>query len=120
MQTQQMIQGLAPGRERGKVVSVAVVGLLHIGVIYTLLVALEIVPNPVAPTPPISIRVLDQTRTTLQPLPDPLPGVVMTHPTPPNPTPPPIDIDTSLRGALTASTPNTSPGATVQTQPAGP
>jgi hypothetical protein len=102
MQMLQTAQGLAPVRKQGKLVSVALVGSLHLAVIYTLLVALDIVPNPVAPTPPISIRVLPQTKTTPQAPSAPMRGVVLTHPDLPNPTPPPIDIDASLPRGPTA------------------
>ena len=42
------------------VVSVTLVAGIHIAVIYTLLVALEIVPNPVALPPQIVARLIDQ------------------------------------------------------------
>jgi len=119
MQTLQTAQGLAPVRKQGKLVSVALVGSLHLAVIYTLLVALEIVPNPVAPTPPISIRVLPQTKTTPQQPPDPIRGVVLTHPALPNPTPPPIQIDASAPREPTAINPNVSPGPVAPVQPIG-
>ena len=70
MQTLQTIHGVAPVRKQGTLISLALVGSLHIAVIYTLLVALEIVPNPVAPPPPpISAQVLDQTKAIPQPPP---------------------------------------------------
>jgi protein TonB len=113
MQTLQTIHGVAPVRKQGKFISVALVGSLHIAVIYTLLVALEIVPSPVAPpTPPILARVLDQTKTMPQPLPHPMRGVVLTHPTAPNPTPPPIVIQNVPNGP-TAIRPNTTVTAPV-------
>jgi protein TonB len=119
MQTLQTAQELAPLRKQGKLVSVALVGSLHLAVIYTLLVALDIVPNPVAPTPPISIRVLPQTKTTPQPPSAPMRGVVLTHPDLPNPTPPPIDIDASLPRGPTAINPNVSSGPAAPVQPVG-
>ena len=110
MQTLQTIHGVAPVRKQGTLISLALVGSLHIAVIYTLLVALEIVPNPVAPPPPpISAQVLDQTKAIPQPPPVPVRGVVLTHPTPPNPAPPPIDIQNIPTGP-TAITPNSAAG----------
>lgn len=81
----------APVHKPGKLVSVALVGSLHIAVIYTLLVALDIVPNPVKPAPPISIRMLSQTKTE-NPPPASFPGVAMARPTTPSAVPPPIHI----------------------------
>jgi protein TonB len=117
MQMSQTAQGLASVRKQGKLVSVALVGSLHLAVIYTLLVALDIVPSPVAPTPPISIRVLPQTKTAPQP--PPVRGVVLTRPASPNPTPPPIQIDASLPRGPTAISPNVSSGAATPVQPVG-
>lgn len=119
MQTLQTAQGLAPVRKQGKLVSVALVGSLHLAAIYILLVALEIVPNPAAPTPPIAIRVLPQTKTTPQPPPNPMRGVVLTHPALPDPTPPPIQIDASVPREPAAIHPNVSPGPVAPVQPIG-
>lgn len=46
--------------ERGRFVNAVVVGALHLGAIYTLLVAFDVVPNPVAPSPPIDFSIIDR------------------------------------------------------------
>ncbi|HEX3945333.1 MAG TPA: energy transducer TonB [Rhizomicrobium sp.] len=111
METLQTIHGVAPVRRRGKLVSVALVGSLHLAVIYTLLVALEIVPNPVAPPPPIiHVTVFDHIK--VIPLPQmPDSGVALTHPrTPFNATPPPINIQNLPTGpGVIAPNPSSGP-----------
>jgi protein TonB len=88
MHTFETVSGLSGKRKSGKFVSVALVGSLHVAAIYTLLVALDIVPNPVKPMPPIDIHIIRQEpkKTTPPPLTD---KVVLTHPSelPPPPTP---------------------------------
>jgi protein TonB len=120
METLQTIHGVSPVQRQGKVVSVALVGSLHVAVIYTLLVTLDIVPNPVAPPPPppISARVLDQTKIAPQPLPAPTRGVMLTRPTQPNPTPPPIDIQNIPNGPTAITPNNTAPGPVAPVRPA--
>jgi len=116
METLQTIHGVAPVRRQGKVVSVALVGSLHVAVIYTLLVTLDIVPNPVAPPPIIHATVLDHTKTAPPPTVR-LPTVVFAHPTTPsNPTPPPIAIQ-NLPTVPGTITPNTATGPITPIEP---
>src|ERR1041385_6968035 len=91
--------GNAAVRSPKKLASAILVGWLHLGAIYTLLVALDVVPNPVAPPPPIiTARVLDQTKTTPPPS-SPQGSVVLRHPTSlPGPRQPKIDIQNVQNG----------------------
>ena len=116
MHTFESVHANAPVREQGKFTGAAIVGALHIGAIYALLVALEVLPNPAAPPLPVSVRVLHpETKTPPQP-PDPAEGVVLTHPNSPGPTPPTIDVQNVPTGPG-AVTPNTEMGAVVPMQP---
>jgi periplasmic protein TonB len=117
METLQTINGVAPVRRQGKLISVALVGSLHVAVIYTLLVALEIVPSPIAPPPPvIHATVLDQTKTAPPPTVR-LPTVVFAHPTTPsNPTPPPIAMQ-NLPSDPGTITPNAATGPIIPVEP---
>ena len=87
MHTFETAHGLPRERKSGKVFSVALVGSLHIAAIYTLLVALDIVPNPIIPKPTILIiHVIHQVQPT-HTLPPVAPTrVVLTRP-PENPVP---------------------------------
>jgi protein TonB len=79
-------------RKQSTLPSVLLVGSLHVAAIYTLLVALDVVPNPAAPTPPINIRSIEAAPPKPQPLPV-LDHPVFAQPTRPQPVPvPPIEI----------------------------
>lgn len=70
-------------REWGRLVNVALVGGLHIGAIYTLLVALDVVPNPVAPSPAINLKIFEP-QAKIPPIPVAGSGPTLRHPTMPH------------------------------------
>jgi protein TonB len=86
----------APAAER-RTFTVAAVAALHVGVIYVIMGALNIVPMPQF-TPPIDIRVINPPKPAVS---DPLPPVspiVFGHVTNNDVPPPPIDINRTLTG----------------------
>lgn len=81
---------VAPAAER-RTFTIAFVGLLHVAVIYTILVALNIAPSPLAGVPGITVlppKVIDH-----PPTQQPPPAVIMTHPDPGTVVKPIITID---------------------------
>jgi len=76
--------------ERGKLVNLVLVGALHLGAIYTLLVALDIVPNPVAPTPPVDFTFIDRPPQKIPPTPASGSGPDLRHAAVPRPPVAPI------------------------------
>ena len=78
---------IAPARER-RFVIVALVGALHIAAIYTLLVALDIVPPPIA-EPSTNFRIIPLPQNPTAPPPPPTGHVVFARPDNPAAVPPP-------------------------------
>ena len=84
--------GHAPrGADKQRYLSVALVVSLHVAVIYVLLTAFEIIPNPFRPTPPVITRIIQQTehRDTFPQFPD---NHRFIRPVVPEPDQPVIDI----------------------------
>jgi protein TonB len=69
---------VAPAAER-RTLSIAFVVALHVAVIYTILVAMRVVPSPL-PDTPTRFRVIDQTPPIDNHPPPPLPSPTMAHP----------------------------------------
>lgn len=90
-------------RPERNLLSAGLVASLHLAVIYTLLVALDVVPNPIKPTPPIHVHMINQTLPKPQPPEPPAPGkVVLTTPrSEPEPFPPPLKWATQGDRAVT-------------------
>jgi periplasmic protein TonB len=95
-------------RPQRNLLSAGLVASLHLAAIYTLLVALDVVPNPIKPTPPpIHVRVIDQTPAIPQPPEPPTPGkvVLRTPRSVPEPLPPPLQWATQGGRAITLPPP---------------
>ena len=106
-------------RSQRNLLSAGLVVSLHLAAIYTLLVALDVVPNPIKPTPPIDVRVIDQTPPEPQPPINPSGRTVFSHPTVPAPHQPTIDTTVDNTGP-TVLGPVSPPIGPTATPPAGP
>ena len=103
MQALLAVHGISPFGRQGRFGTIALVGALHFGAIYTLLVSLDVLPNPVAPPPPpIILRPIDQPtppKSTTAVNPDK--GLIFTHPkTPASPKQPKIDVTVEDHGPV--------------------
>ena len=110
--------GTPVSRERLNFVNVALVGALHIGAIYTFLVALDVVPNPVLPPGPVTLTVLDQQPA--KPIPPSGPGInpTLRHPVAPVAPVAPVPPIFQMKETSGASTwPPSGNGSTTTTTP---
>lgn len=119
MHTIQQIPGNWLARPQRNLLSAGLVASLHLAAIYTLLVALDVVPNPIKPTPPIHVHMIDQTLPKPQPPEPPTPGkVVLTTPrSVPEPLPPPLKWATPGDRAITLPPPQPPTDSRVPAQP---
>ncbi len=119
MHTIQDIRRNWAARPQRNLLSACLVVSLHLAAIYTLLVALDVVPNPIKPEPPIHIHVIDQTLPKPQPPEPPTPGkvVLATPRSVPEPLPPPLKWTTQGYRAITLPPAQPPADTRVPTQP---
>ena len=116
MQTFEVLNPGNHARKSSSLTSVLLVGSLHVAAVYTLLVAFDMVPNPVAPRPPVTLQVIDQPKVIDHLPPIPPRGPILARPEQTNPVPPQIVIG-NLPSGGTAITPNVGPGQPLPAQP---
>jgi protein TonB len=80
MQTLLAVHGISPFGRQGRFGTVALVGALHLGAIYALLVSLDVVPSPIKPPPIFHIRMIDKTPPKPQRPPTADSGVILLQP----------------------------------------
>ena len=97
------VHGISPFGRQGRFGTIALVGAVHLGAIYTLLVSLDVLPSPVAsPPPPIILRPMDQPTPPKSPTTvNPDKGLIFTHPKiPASPKQPRIDVTVEDHGPV--------------------
>ena len=120
MQALLAVHGISPFGRQGRFGTIALVGVLHLGAIYTLLVSLDVLPSPIRPTPPVEWHFVQPKVKSVPPLPVPLDKTIVTRRLPvPTPLPPVVKWVTQGDKAISPEPPvKTNPGG--ETIPSGP